>query len=55
MLSKFSQDPKYMMFPILLKEILQFLGAATIAIHNNTAPGGFSRSELQWSKCTGAC
>lgn len=31
MLSKFFQEPKYMVFPILMKEVPYFLGAATIA------------------------
>lgn len=53
MLSVFSQDPKYMVLPILLKEIPHFLGAATIAIQTITQHlVGLADLELQWSKGT---
>lgn len=57
MLSKFFQDPKYMMFPRLLKGIPHFLGIlASIAIQTITQHlVGLADLELMWSKCTGAC
>lgn len=44
------------MFPILMKEIPHFLGAATIAIQTITQHlEGLADLELEWSKSTGAC
>lgn len=50
MLSRFFQDSKYVMFPILVKDIPHFLGAATMAMQTITQHW---RVQQIWN-CSGA-